>query len=176
MNASETNLERRIHLVRGKRVMLDSDLADVYGVPTKRLNEQVRRNLGRFPEDFMFQLTRGEAAALTGSRSQSATLKRGHNIKYLPHAFSEHGAVMLASVLNTPVAVKASVRVVRAFLWLREALADRADLRRRVDLHDEFLISHDADLGRLARAFKAFSGRSRRTRRIGFARDRYEDS
>lgn len=166
MKTSDKPLEQRIHDIRGKRVMLDSDLADIYGVPTKRLNEQVRRNLGRFPADFMFQLTAQEAVA--ASRSQFATLKRGQNIKYLPHAFTEHGAVMLASVLNTPVAVSASVRVVRAFLLLRHALAAHEDLRRRVDLHDELLVSHDADLRRLARALQAFSARSRPPRRIGF--------
>lgn len=169
MKATETELERRILLIRGSRVMLDSDLAAIYGVPTKRLNQQVRRNLGRFPDDFMFQLTEKEVAALAGSRSQSATLKRGQNIKYLPHAFTEHGAVMLASVLNTAIAVKASVRVVRAFLWLRQALVAHEELRRRVDLHDELLLSHDADLRRLARAFKAFAAVPSPRRRIGFA-------
>lgn len=171
MKTSKSISERQIHLLRGKRVMLDSDLAEIYGVPTKQLNQQVRRNIGRFPDDFMFQLTQKEVLSLAGSRSQIATLKRGHNVKYLPHAFTEHGAVMLASVLNTPVAVKASVRVVRAFLWLRQALVVHDDLRRRVDLHDELLLSHDADLRRLARAFKAYSGRSDPPRRIGFTLD-----
>lgn len=171
MKTSKAALERRIHLIRGKRVMLDSDLAEVYGVPTKRLNQQVRRNLGRFPDDFMFRLTRKEADSTACSRSPNAALKRGENIKHLPHAFTEHGAVMLASVLNTPVAVKASVRVVRAFLWMRQALAAQDDLRRRVDHHDELLIAHDADLRRLAGALKAFSGRPKPPRRIGFAPD-----
>lgn len=167
MKTSRTSLERRIRLIRGKRVMLDSDLAEAYGVRTKRLNEQVRRNVGRFPEDFMFRLSEKE---MGGMRSQFATASR-RNVRHRPFAFTEHGAVMLASVLNTPTAVKASVRVVRAFLWLRQALAAREDLRRRVDLHDELLLSHDADLRRLARALRAFSGRSRPARRIGFTSD-----
>jgi hypothetical protein len=110
-----TPLERRILLVRNHKVMLDRDLAEVYGVTTKRMNEQVRRNRERFPADFMFQLTPKEVLSLARSWSQNATLKRGQNIKYLPCAFTEHGAVMLASVLNSPVAVRASIHVVRAF-------------------------------------------------------------
>ncbi|MBI2361985.1 MAG: ORF6N domain-containing protein, partial [Elusimicrobia bacterium] len=132
-------LERRIRLLRGQRVMLDSDLAEVYGVPTKRLNEQVKRNAGRFPVDFMFRLSAAETLSLERSRSQFATLKRGKNIKYRPCAFTEHGAVMLASVLNTPFAVKASVQVVRAFLWLRSAIAASEPLQRRLDSHEERL-------------------------------------
>ena len=94
-------IEPLIHEIRGQRVMLDHDLATLYGVPTKRLNEQVRRNIARFPEDFMFRLTDAESEAL---RSQIATLKtgRGQHRKYLPYAFTEHGAFMAASVLNSP--------------------------------------------------------------------------
>ena len=94
-------IEPLIHEIRGQRVMLDHDLAALYGVPTKRLNEQVRRNIARFPEDFMFRLTDAESEAL---RSQIATLKtgRGQHRKYLPYAFTEHGAFMAASVLNSP--------------------------------------------------------------------------
>ena len=111
--------------------MLDSDLAAVYGVTTKRLNEQVKRNRKRFPDDFMFQLTKEETEFL---RSQIATLKtgRGQHRKYRPHAFTEHGAVMLASVLNSPVALQASVQVVRAFIRLRELLATHKDLATKL--------------------------------------------
>jgi hypothetical protein len=102
-----------IHVIRGQRVMLDADLAARYGVTTKRLNEQARRNRDRFPEDFMFQLTVREAGLL---RSQIATSKPGRGgRRFRAHAFTEHGAVMLASVLNTPIAVAASLQVVRAF-------------------------------------------------------------
>ena len=103
------DIGRRIYLLRGMRVMLDSDLAEIYGVPTKRLNEQVKRNGGRFPSDFMFRLTSLEASALVSSRSQIATLKRGQNLKHLPYAFTEHGAVMLSSVLKSRMAVDVSV-------------------------------------------------------------------
>jgi hypothetical protein len=102
-------IERRILVLRGHRVMLDRDLAELYGVQPKRLNEQVKRNRDRFPEDFMFQLTLEEGKAVMLSRSQSATLNRGENVKYRPYVFTEHGAVMLANVLRSPVAVRAGL-------------------------------------------------------------------
>jgi hypothetical protein len=120
-----------IHVVRGQRVMLDADLATLYGVSTKRLNEQVRRNRLRFPDDFAFRLTADEARGL---RSQTATSRTSHGgRRYAPMAFTEHGAVMLASVLNGPVAVHASIQVVRAFVQLRSLLATHADLVLRLD-------------------------------------------
>jgi len=120
-----------IHLIRGQRVMLDADLAVLYGVTTKRLNEQVRRNKARFPADFMFQLTTREVANL---KSQFATSRSAWGgVRKPPTAFTEHGAVMLASVLNSPIAVAASIQVVRAFLELRGMLASHADLARKLD-------------------------------------------
>src|SRR5437660_4124272 len=119
------DVSRAIVVLRGRKVLLDAELAALYGVTTKRLNEQVRRNRERFPTDFMFELTAQEAAAL---RSQFATLKsgRGQHRKYLPYAFTEHGAIMAASVLNSPRAVEMSVFVVRAFIKLRQlALAHK---------------------------------------------------
>src|SRR5213593_202721 len=114
------NLESAIHLIRGHRVMLDSDLAAIYGVTTKRLNEQLKRNRPRFPDDFAFQLTLQE---FTNLRSQSATSKGRGGRRYLPWVFTEHGALMLANVLNSDVAIQASVRVVRAFVRLRQMVA-----------------------------------------------------
>lgn len=139
-------IEQRIFTVRGQKVMLDSDIADLYGVTTKRLNEQVRRNRGRFPEDFMFQLTKEEATDL---RSQNATSKGGRGgRRYPPSAFTEHGAIMLASVLSTARAVNVSVYVVRAFVRLRKVVATNkegtaklAELERRVSEHDEAIRS-----------------------------------
>lgn len=125
-------VERAIFLIRGERIILDADLAKLYGVSTKRLNEQVKRNRDRFPEDFVFQLTIDEAAHYQRSRSQIATLKRGQNIKHLPHAFTEHGALMAANVLASQTAVAVSVQVVRAFLRLRQMLSSNADLARRL--------------------------------------------
>jgi len=126
-------VEQAIVLVRGEKVMLDADLAKLYGVTTKRLNEQIKRNRERFPDDFMFQLTREEAESLRHSRSQNATLKRGQNIKYLPYAFTEHGAIMAANVLNSKRAVQASVAVVRVFIRLRQMLASNADLAQKLE-------------------------------------------
>src|SRR5437763_881198 len=130
-----------IHLVRGQRVMLDSDLAKIYQVSTKRLNQQLRRNRSRFPVDFAFRLTVEE---LTNLRLQTATSKKHGGLRYLPWVFTEHGAIMLASVLNSDVAVQASVRVVRAFVRLREMVAGNAtlavklaELECRLDWHDE---------------------------------------
>ena len=125
-------IESLIREIRGARVILDADLARIYGVPTKRLNEQVRRNAERFPPDFSFRLTASEAEEARRSRSQIATLKRGQNIKYLPYAFTEHGAIMAANVLNSPRAVQMSVFVVRAFVALRRDLGRYAALRRKL--------------------------------------------
>ena len=138
-----------IHVIRGQRVMLDADLAALYGVSTKRLNEQVRRNRRRFPLDFMFQLTAWEAANL---RSQIATSRSGHGgRRFRPHAFIEHGAVMLASVLNTPIAVAASLQVVRAFIHLRGLLATHRDLARKLE---ELERKYDARFAVVFRAIK----------------------
>lgn len=125
-------ITQRILLLRGQKVLLDSDLAELYGIETKRLNEQVRRNETRFPDDFMFQLSTDEYAAL---RSQFATLKtgRGQHRKYMPYVFTEHGAIMAAMVLNSPRAVEVSVYVVRAFVQLRELAATHQDLAKRLD-------------------------------------------
>jgi hypothetical protein len=128
---SLTDLSTRILVVRGQRVMLDSDLAELYGVGTKVLNQAVKRNLERFPEDFMLQLTPEETRSL---RSQTVTSNAGRGgRRYPPYAFTEHGAVMLASVLNSPIAIEASIRVVRAFVKLRSILAAHKDLAKRLE-------------------------------------------
>jgi len=99
-------ISEKIMTIRGKKVILASDLAEVYGVATKALNQAVKRNATKFPSDFMFQVTAEEAESLRRSRSQFVTLKRGQNIKYLPYVFTEHGAIMAATVLNSPEAIK----------------------------------------------------------------------
>jgi ORF6N domain len=130
----QTNqIQQKIFVSRGLRVMLDSDLARLYGVTTKQLNQQLKRNLSRFPRDFAFQLTLEEAKDVARSRSQIVTLNRGANIKHAPHVFTEHGAIMLASVLNSKIAVQASIFVVRAFVEMRAALMEYAQLSRRID-------------------------------------------
>ena len=146
--AAVPDLQDRILTIRGERVILDSDLAEVYGVETKRLNEQVRRNAERFPPDFAFELTEEEADQLKCIRSQFATLKRGQHRKYLPRVFTEHGVLMVANVLNSKRAVEMSVFVVRAFAKMRSALSDTRELARKLaSLEREVksrLDSHDA--------------------------------
>ena len=139
-------IEGRIFVLRGRRVMLDRDLAELYGVETRALNQAVKRNRDRFPEDFMFQLTSEEARAALLSRSQTVTLKQGGNIKYSPHAFTEHGAVMLANVLKSPVAVRASIQVERAFVHLRQLIATNEEIARKIEALERKVGRHDADL------------------------------
>ncbi len=167
-------LDNLIHEVRGHKVMLDADLARVYGVTTKRLNEQLKRNRERFPDDFAVQLTADEYDALRSqiatlenrsqivtafqahpdprSRSQIVTLKRGQHRKYLPWAFTEHGAIMAANVLNSPRAAQMSVFVVRAFVKMRSALTDtralarklaalEKELKDRLDVHEAAIVT-----------------------------------
>jgi hypothetical protein len=130
---SALEIAQRIQLLRGQRVVLDTDLAALYGVTTKRFNEQVKRNAARFPADFVFQVTSEESEFL---RSQFATLNtshaRGAHRKYLPYVFSEHGAVMATMVLNSPRAIEVSVYVVRAFVQIRQAAALHADVDKRL--------------------------------------------
>ena len=125
------NIESLIHVIRGQQVMLDSDLAMLYGVETKRLNEQVKRNLNRFPEDFMFQLTQDEAVR---SRSQIATLntQRGQNIKYLPYAFTRNGIAMLSSVLRSDTAVEVNIRIMRAFTMIPQLVNHNTQIIQRI--------------------------------------------
>lgn len=136
-----------IRVVRGQRVMLDTDLAVVYGVTAKRLNEQLRRNAARFPPDFLIELSNQDVASL---RSQNATLKtgRGAHRKYPPLAFTEHGAIMAATILNSPRAVQMSVYVVRAFARLRQAVATHLQLARELEALKQSVAVLDADTRR----------------------------
>ena len=142
-------IQNKIYLIRGHKVMLDRDLAELYNVPSKRLKEQVRRNLKRFPRDFMFELTWEEAESLRSqivtlkeadsSRSQIATLKKGQNIKYLPFAFTEQGVAMLSSVLNSDRAIEVNIQIMRVFTKLREMMITHKDLARKIeDLERKF--------------------------------------
>jgi hypothetical protein len=142
-----------IHTVRGERVVLDSDLAAIYGVSTKRFNEAVKRNLRRFPEDFSFMLTAEEFDCLMSQivtsnlRSQNATSNSRHGgRRYLPRVFTEHGALMAASILNSEQAIAMSVYVIRAFVEMRERLLAQADILRQLAQMDHRLLSHDLAL------------------------------
>ena len=120
----------KIVVIRDKKLMTDSDIADLYGVTTKRLNEQVRRNIDRFPESFMFELTTKEHASL---RSQFATLKRGRHSKYSPFVFTEHGILMLSSVLNSALAIKMSVQIIETFVQLRKLANNYDDIMHKIN-------------------------------------------
>jgi hypothetical protein len=175
----------RIRWARGAKVLLDSDLSELYGVTTKRLNEQVRRNPARFPSDFMFQLTDQELSRL---RSQFATsnspIGRGGR-RYRPYAFTEHGALMAANVLNSRQAIEVSVYVVRAFVRLRETLAAHKDLARKLEALEKktesLALKHDALAGETRAQFKEVIEALRRlmapaplrTRPIGFVTPKY---
>jgi len=140
-------IQRKIYEIRGQKVILDRDLAALYQVETRVLNQTVKRNIDRFPEDFMFQLTWEEVELLTSQfvisnvdfpRSQFVTLKgKGHNIKYLPYVFTEHGVVMLASLLRSEIAVKMSVQITRAFVAMRQALVALTATEAKVELLNE---------------------------------------
>jgi ORF6N domain len=146
------DIAQRIRLIRGQRVILDTDLAAFYGETTKRFNQQVNRNLARFPPDFMFQLDEEEFAAL---RLQIATLKpdgttgRGQHRKYAPYVFTEHGAIMAATLLNSQRATEISVHVVRAFVEWRAMLANNRELANKLHLLERKVTKHDQAIGEL---------------------------
>lgn len=161
------DVERRIFLIRGERVILDADLAAFYGVPTKRLNEQVKRNKGRFPADFMFGLTGVEKAEVVANCDHLSRLKYS---KALPCAFTEHGAIMAASVLSSQRAVEMSVFVVRAFVKLRQSVLQHAELSRRLEELERRLGSHDQQIVALVEVIRRLMSPAPvpRRRRIGF--------
>jgi hypothetical protein len=164
-----------ILVLRGQRVLLDTHLAALYGVTTKRLNEQVKRNAERFPDDFMFRLTRSEVEAL--NRSQIATGSQKHrDPRFLAFAFTEHGAIQAANVLNSPKAIEMGIYVVRAFLRLREMLASNTELARqfaRLEARlDEKLADHDEAIAAILSAIRQLMNPpSPRRRPIGFTAD-----
>jgi hypothetical protein len=142
-----------ILILRGQRVILDRELAELYGVTTKRLNEQVKRNRSRFPEDFMFRLSKAEVGLL--NRSQFATGSQRHrDPRFPPYAFTEHGAIMAASVLNSPRAIEMSIFVVRTFVRLREILASNEELATRLDELERKLATHDQAITGILKAIR----------------------
>lgn len=159
-------IEERIFLIRGQRVMLDSDLAKIYGVTTKRLKEQFRRNTERFPKDFAFRLTNQEVTIL---RSQIATSSSHGGLRYLPIVFTEHGALMLGNILNSETAVEASIRVVRAFVWIREQLAANKELSQKLNELESRVGEHDEAIANLFEAIRQLLNPADKPQReIGF--------
>lgn len=148
-----------IYVVRGQRVMLDFQLAELYEVESKQLKRQVRRNIERFPGDFMFTLTRAERTAL---RCQIGTLKRGQHAKYSPYVFTEQGVAMLSSVLGSPRAIQVNIAIMRAFVRLRQVLATHKELADRMQKVERGLGAHEAVLGEHAEHIRSVFGAIRR--------------
>lgn len=161
------NIESKILLIRGQKVMLDADLAELYEVETRRLNEQVSRNKERFPEDFMFQLTAEEFANL---KSQFATSSWGGRRK-LPYAFTEHGALMLGNVLKSERAVEVSIMIVRTFVHLRELVSSNNELSKKLDKLERKFAGHDRAISELINTIRQLMSPSvsDKKRPIGFA-------
>jgi len=180
------SIQNRIYEIKGERVLLDFDLAVLYEVPTKVLNQAVKRNIKRFPKDFMFQLTKEELEELklqietseTGdsSRSQIVTLKsgRGSNVKYLPYAFTEQGIAMLSGILNSDKAIAMNIAIMRAFVEVRRILIQETDLRIQLNQIRERIGEHDTQLNAIYDAMenlldeKAAQKKFEERRRVGF--------
>lgn len=133
----------QIYYIRGQKVMLDNDLAALYEVETKQLKRQVKRNIDRFPEDFMFELTPEEYSF---SRSQNGTLKQGSNVKYAPMVFTEQGVSMLSSVLNSKRAIKVNIQIIRIFTRIRQIIADNTDIRLEIEKIKNKLDNQDKNM------------------------------
>jgi phage regulator Rha-like protein len=168
---------RRIYLIRGQKVMLDSDLAELYRVETKALNRAVKRNAARFPVDFMFRLTETEATSLRCQIGTSNDSRGGR--RYLPYAFTEHGVAMLSSVLNSERAVQMNIMIIRAFVKLREMIASHKDLARRMERLENTQKDHSAVLTivvndiqnlekKVMKEIKSLEATRRRKPRFGF--------
>lgn len=140
---SEENILEKIYLIRGQKVMLDRDLAEMYGVEVKRLNQAVKRNATRFPEDFMFRLTQDENNLL---RSQFVTLEKGKYSKYPPYAFTEQGVAMLSSVLNSETAIQVNIQIIRLFTKMKQLILDNKDLWMKIEKIEQHLIKNDEEI------------------------------
>ena len=161
-------VNKKIYFIRGHRVMLDSDLAELYEVTSKRLNEYVKRNLNRFPDDFMFQLTEEEYEIL---RSQFAMLrlKHGKHRKFLPHVFTEQGIAMLSSVLRSDRAVEVNIRIMRAFVLIRELRASNKEIEKRLTELEKKYTTHDKNFTDIFEAiWKIMNVREPSPRKVGF--------
>jgi hypothetical protein len=155
----------KIYLIKGQKVMLDRDLAEMYGIETKRLNEQVKRNIDRFPDDFMFQLTQKEFKDL---KSQNATSSWGGTRK-LPSAFTEYGVLMLSSVLNSPTAIQVNIRIMRVYARLREMLLTHKDILLKLQQLENQVAENSADIQMIFTALKQLLNPPKEPRkRIGF--------
>lgn len=168
-NLTDEKILNQIYLIRGQKVMVDSDLAVLYGVETKRLKEAVRRNINRFPEDFMFQMTQEE---MENWRSQIAS---SNALRHNPFCFTEQGVTMLSCILNSDLAVEMNIRIIRLFTRMREALSMHKEILARLDLIERRVDDHDENLAKLFKAIHLLLEREEirvRTNQIGFTKDR----
>jgi hypothetical protein len=163
---AETEIEKKIFLIRGKQVMLDKDLAELYGVKTKALNQAVKRNLERFPHDFMFRLTSKDAF----SRSQFVTLKKqGKNIKYLPYAFTEQGVSMLSSVLKSKRAILVNIQIMRAFTRFKHLILNHKEIVEKLNTLEGKVENHDTEIQSIFRAIRDLIAKNEtQKRKVGF--------
>ena len=166
------NLASLIYIVRGERVLLDADLAGLYGVEVRTLNQAVKRNMERFPDDFLFQLTGEEAQTVLRSRSQFVILKRGYNLKYLPYAFTEQGVAMLSSILRSPRAAEVNIAIMRTFVQLRRLMDSNRNLARKIETMER---KYDEQFAAVFDAIKRLiaedqTAKAQPKRRIGFIR------
>jgi hypothetical protein len=167
---TEPLIESKIYLIRGQKVMLDSDLAEMYGVATKALKQAVRRNIERFPEDFMFELSKEESDG--ASRSQFVTLNRGKNLKYLPYAFTEHGVLMLSSVLRSEQAVQVNIQIMRVYSKMKELLVMHKDILVKLEQLEKKTDKHDEQIALIFDYIRKLVEQPKeRTERIGFKKD-----
>jgi len=166
---AEEKIISKIHVIRGYKVMLDRDLAELYGVETKRLKEQVNRNMERFPAHFMFELTKEESENL---RSQNAILGHGTYSKYLPYAFTEHGVLMLSNVLKSGRAIEMSIKIIDVFVKLREMLLTHKDILLKLEQLEKQVIQNSDDIQMIFTALKELLNPPREPRpRVGFRRN-----
>ena len=163
----------KILLIRDKKVIVDKDIAELYGVSTKRLNEQVKRNKKRFPEDFMFRLTSNEKDKVVANCDHLKTLKFSPN---LPFVFTEYGAVMLASILNSDRAIEVNIQIVRIFTRIREMLLTNKEILLKLEQLERKVTNHDENIQMIFKALKQLLNPPQPPRRsIGFRRDKEED-
>jgi phage regulator Rha-like protein len=165
----EEKIIDKIHLVRGLKVIIDKDIAELYGVETKRLKEQVNRNINRFPSHYMIELTKEEYESL---RSQNATLKQGAHTKYLPYAFTEHGVLMLANVLKSGRAIEMSIKIIDVFVKLREMLLTHKDILLKLEILEKQVVQNSDEIRTIFEALKQLLNPPQAPRkRIGFKPD-----
>ena len=168
---SEKAIESKIYFIRGQKVMMDSDLAEMYGVETKALKQAVKRNMDKFPDDFMFELTAEEAEDF--SRSHFVTLKRGQNIKYLPFTFTEHGVLMLSSVLRSKQANEVNIRIMRVYSKMKELIMLNKDILLKLEKLERSSDKHDKDIQIIFSYIKKLIEQpvKEKTTRIGFKKN-----